>query len=226
MNQKVIKLLGALLFIILINVGLFTFSNITLTSFWISWAFIHVAFLIFVSVFIFGVPSQRKLMHAYSEAAIVTYYLIIELCAGFVLMFQFAFFPVIAFVIQAVILAVFVVAYITLKKVNQDIDRKEDVREENLVRFRQIMEAMKDVRNQVEYSASYRKIIEHTYDAIAGSQVNSNADVYETEQKILDMIAELKTKVALNDEMVIKSLCRDIENAVADRNRNLRIRKR
>lgn len=107
MNKKITKLAGAVVFLILINIGLFSLAAIKLTSFWISWIFIHIAFLIFAGILIFSAPEQRKLKFAYSETAVAAYYFIIELIAGYVLLTYFVFIPVISFVIQTVILAVF-----------------------------------------------------------------------------------------------------------------------
>ena len=90
MSRKMIKLAGAVLFLIVLNVGLFSMAAIKLASFWISWIFMHIAFVIFVCIFVFSVPEQRKLKFAYSETAVAAYYFIIEMAAGFVLMGSFA----------------------------------------------------------------------------------------------------------------------------------------
>lgn len=223
MNKKIPKLIGAILFLILINIGLFSLAAIKLTAFWISWIFIHIAFLIFAGILIFSAPEQKKLKFAYSEAAIAAYYLIIEVVAGFVLLTYFAFFPVISFVIQTVILAVFLVVFFSLKKMNKDIDRREEAGKADLHKFQAILEFMKDVQNQVDYSAPYRKTIQHAYDAISGSQVKSSASVYEVEEKIWNLIEQLKKEVTEKNEERIQVLCREIENQAAERNRRLRM---
>lgn len=161
MNKKITKLAGAVVFLILINIGLFSLAAIKLTSFWISWIFIHIAFLIFAGILIFSAPEQRKLKFAYSETAVAAYYFIIELIAGYVLLTYFVFIPVISFVIQTVILAVFLIAFFMLKGMNRDIDRKEDAAKADLRQFQAILEFMKDVQSQVDYSAPYKKTIQH-----------------------------------------------------------------
>ena len=223
MNKKMIRLAGAIVFLILINIGLFSLSAIKLTAFWISWIFIHIAFLIFAGILIFSAPEQRKLKFAYSETAVAMYYFIIELVAGFVLLTQFAFLPVVSFVIQTVILAGFLVAFFALKKMNQDIDRREEVAKANLRQFRSLLEFMKDVQNQVDYNAPYKKTIQHAYDSISGSQVKSSPSAYEVEEHIWDLIGQLKKEVAADNEERIETLCRDIENQVEERNRRLRM---
>ena len=217
MNKKITKLAGAVVFLILINIGLFSLAAIKLTSFWISWIFIHIAFLIFAGILIFSAPEQRKLKFAYSETAVAAYYFIIELIAGYVLLTYFVFIPVISFVIQTVILAVFLIAFFMLKGMNRDIDRKEDAAKADLRQFQAILEFMKDVQSQVDYSAPYKKTIQHAYDAISGSHVN------EMEKNIWDLIGQLKKEVAAENEERINALCRDIENQTAERNRRLRM---
>lgn len=223
MNKKITKLAGAVVFLILINIGLFSLAAIKLTSFWISWIFIHIAFLIFAGILIFSAPEQRKLKFAYSETAVAAYYFIIELIAGYVLLTYFVFIPVISFVIQTVILAVFLIAFFMLKGMNRDIDRKEDAAKADLRQFQAILEFMKDVQSQVDYSAPYKKTIQHAYDAISGSQVKSSPAVYEVEKNIWDLIGQLKKEVAAENEERINALCRDIENQTAERNRRLRL---
>ena len=223
MNKKITKLAGAVVFLILINIGLFSLAAIKLTSFWISWIFIHIAFLIFAGILIFSAPAQRKLKFAYSETAVAAYYFIIELIAGYVLLTYFVFIPVISFVIQTVILAVFLIAFFMLKGMNRDIDRKEDAAKADLRQFQAILEFMKDVQSQVDYSAPYKKTIQHAYDAISGSQVKSSPAVYEMEKNIWDLIGQLKKEVAAENEERINALCRDIENQTAERNRRLRM---
>ena len=223
MNKKITKLAGAVVFLILINIGLFSLAAIKLTSFWISWIFIHIAFLIFAGILIFSAPEQRKLKLAYSETAVAAYYFIIELIAGYVLLTYFVFIPVISFVIQTVILAVFLIAFFMLKGMNRDIDRKEDAAKADLRQFQAILEFMKDVQSQVDYSAPYKKTIQHAYDAISGSQVKSSPAVYEMEKNIWDLIGQLKKEVAAENEERINALCRDIENQTAERNRRLRM---
>lgn len=223
MNKKTTKLAGAVVFLILINIGLFSLAAIKLTSFWISWIFIHIAFLIFAGILIFSAPEQRKLKFAYSETAVAAYYFIIELIAGYVLLTYFVFIPVISFVIQTVILAVFLIAFFMLKGMNRDIDRKEDAAKADLRQFQAILEFMKDVQSQVDYSAPYKKTIQHAYDAISGSQVKSSPAVYEVEKNIWDLIGQLKKEVAAENEERINALCRDIENQTAERNRRLRM---
>ena len=223
MNKKITKLAGTVVFLILINIGLFSLAAIKLTSFWISWIFIHIAFLIFAGILIFSAPEQRKLKFAYSETAVAAYYFIIELIAGYVLLTYFVFIPVISFVIQTVILAVFLIAFFMLKGMNRDIDRKEDAAKADLRQFQAILEFMKDVQSQVDYSAPYKKTIQHAYDAISGSQVKSSPAVYEMEKNIWDLIGQLKKEVAAENEERINALCRDIENQTAERNRRLRM---
>ena len=121
------------------------------------------------------------------------------------------------------ILAVFLIAFFMLKGMNRDIDRKEDAAKADLRQFQAILEFMKDVQSQVDYSAPYKKTIQHAYDAISGSQVKSSPAVYEMEKNIWDLIGQLKKEVAAENEERINALCRDIENQTAERNRRLRM---
>lgn len=223
--SKGVKLLVAAIFILLLNVGLFSFSSISLTSFWISWVFIHIAFVILVCVVVLSAPIQKKLIFGFSETAITTYYFIIELAAGLVLMFQFALFPVIAFVVQTIILAGFVLVFRATKTMNKNIEREENVRSVELFHFKSLLEAMKDVQVHIEYTAPYKKQVAHAYDAMAASPVKSSIEAREIEQYMLELIRQLKTAVIAKNEKEILDICQKIEEAVAKRNRELRLGK-
>ena len=223
MGSKVKKLLGVLLFLVLVNAGLFSLATIRLTSFWVSWSFIHVAVLIFSAIHIFSVSAQEKLMFAFSESALATYYLIVETVAGFVLMLNFALVPFAAFVAQAVLLLAFVCAYFILKRVNGKIGEREQARNADLKNFRYVLEVMQDVQNQVSYTAPYKKVVEHAYDAISGSPMRSIPEVYGIEQSIVDLIVQLKQEVMAENEEVINNICKDIENKAAERNSRIQL---
>lgn len=221
--NKIAKLAAALLFAVLLNVGLFTFASISLTSFWISWGFIHAAFLIWVCILIFSAPEQKKLMAAYSETAIATYYLIVEVIAGLVLMFEFALFPVMAFLLQALLLAGFAVAFFAVKKMNRSVERQENARNADLRQFKYLQESMKEVLNLVDYSAPYKKTVEHAYDALNGSPVRSSQEVYKNEETILQLIGQLKQEVEAKNEAAIPVVCQKLEREVEERNKVLRL---
>ena len=138
-------------------------------------------------------------------------------------MLNFAFMPVVSFIIQAVILAAFVVVFYSLKKMNQTIDRNEAERSQDLIHFTILVESMKDLLNKVDYSAPYKKTVEHAYDALAGSPAKSSQNAYEIECAILSLMDQLKQEISANNEEAIRSLCSEIENRVADRNRCLRL---
>lgn len=221
MNNKMTKLAGAVVFLILINVGLFSWVSVRLTAFWVSWVFIHIAFLLFAGVVIFSAPEQKKLKFAYSETAIAAYYLVVEAVSGFVLTVYFAFLPVVAFVVQIALLAVFLVAFSMLKKTNQITDAREEAAKSDLIQFQAILNYMRNVQDQVDYSAPYRKTIQHAYDALSGSQVESSEQVYEIERSIWDLIGQLREAVIAGEEDRIRALCREIENQTAERRRRL-----
>lgn len=221
--SKSIKLAIAFLFLIVLNVGVFSFNSISLTSFWICWVFMHIAFLVMVSVLIFSVPEQKQIKFAYSESAIAIYYFVVELVVGFALMFKFVALPGVVFAIHTVILVAFLVAFLSTKKMNSSIEKEETARAADLKQFNFILENMKDVLNQVAYTAPYKKTIEHVYDAMAGSQMRSSREVLGIEENILSLVNQLKQEVAGGNEEAISACCRNLETEIAQRNKILRL---
>ena len=110
-----------------------------------------------------------------------------------------------------------------LKKTNKSITDREAIRDVDLKHFRYVLEAMQDVQNQVAYTASYKKVVEHAYDAISGSPMRSTKEVYGVEQEIVNLIVALKQEVLADNEDAVKKVCLDIEKKVAERNRIIQL---
>ena len=80
---------------------------------------------------------------------------------------------------------------------------------------------MKRVQSKVEYSAPYKKTVEHAYDSLASGQTASSPDVEELERSILDAIEELDTIVDSKDEQKIAEACAKIEELAGERKARL-----
>lgn len=223
MNKKVVKIIGAILFLAALNTGLFLLAEPSETAFWISWAFIHLSFAVWVGIVVFSAAEQKRILSMYSEAAVATYYFVIELIVGLIFGVFLSELTVVAFIVQLIILAVYLCVFFALKGTNKNIEQAEAVRKVELYNYKFLLEAFKDVMRKVAYDAPYKKAVEHAYDAMAGSQMHSTESAAVNEENILSLTKALKEAISANDEAKVLSLCEKIEDEIAERNSKLRL---
>ncbi|MGN0400978.1 MAG: hypothetical protein ACI4HQ_01800 [Acetatifactor sp.] len=221
--NKWFKFLIGTIFIAVLNVGFFLLvdSCDRETTFWISWVFIHIAFLVALIINVF-VVEHKKLIYGYTDMAISIAYFVVELVVGILFIMALPSHNIAAFLIQLILLGLFSMVYIGFLGMNRNIESAQQESKRNLMEFRSLVETMKTVKDAVEYSAPYRKTVEHAYDAMAGSPVHSEAGAAEIENAILTTAGQLKSAVFEKNEEKVTRLCGKIEELVADRNRYLR----
>lgn len=118
-------------------------------------------------------------------------------------------------------LAVFLIIIICGKAENDFIKEQEEIRGREISNFKYTLECMKRVQSKIEYSASYKKTVEHAYDSLASGQTASSPDVEELEKSILDAIEELDAVVDSKDEQKIAEACAKIEKLAGERKARL-----
>ena len=137
--------------------------------------------------------------------------------------FAFNFTPVISIVLHVVILAGALIAYIYAINVNQEVKKNQSIRENEVLNFKTALFGMEAVLNEIGYSESYKKTVQHAYDRMASAQTKSNPQVAELEKAILAKINELGFAVREKKESDISILCKDIEQLINERETKLRI---
>ena len=221
--NKWLKFLIGVIFVAILNTGFFLLTESTdrEQTFWISWGFIHLAFAIALIINVF-VVEHKKLIYGYTDMALSISYFAAELVLGMLFIIALPTHNIAAFLLQLILLGLFCMVYIGFLGMNQKTAAAEIESKRNLMEFRTLVETMKTVLDSVEYSAPYKKRVEHAYDAMNGSPVHSEAGAAAIEDAILTTARQLKEAVFAQNEEKVNRLCEKIEELIADRNRYLR----
>ncbi len=205
------------------NICLFKVVTDYYPVFWISFGFSMTACVLSIVLLLCDVGiGSKKQIYAYVLYPTITYYLVFQLIAGILCSLLLKKFVLIAFVIQLFILMVFLVIYMGQRKANASSRRHQAQREQEMSRFRSILDAGEGALKKVDYSASYRKSVQKAMDAISSGQVKSSPAAGEVEDRLLRAISDLSAAIDSKDEANILELCKTIELLCDERNRVLR----
>lgn len=219
--NKQFKIGFGIFFIILFNFGIFTLTKHPSHTFWVSWIFIHIAFIIAFLINAIIVP-RKHIVYGYSISALSAFYFVIELVFGLFFIFILPSHTLLAFAIQIIALFAFFTVYLTAGGALERTEKTQVKSKADLRHFQYLLDCMHEVRTETPYTAPYKKLIEHTYDELASSPTATSMDVYDIEETISRLIFSLKLDVQNNNEAGISSTCTEIENLITKRNTILR----
>lgn len=222
MKKTVLWVLLDLVFIIVYNVVFFVSGGFEHNpSVWISYAFIHLAYLMVLITPLLIRNSSSSAVFGFSIYTISTTYFFIEFVTGLVFIFLNLDTAQAAIIVQVILAGLYAVMLISTllsnEKTADDIERQEQ-------EVAYIKESASRVKNLIETAESKKakKEIEKVYDLLHSSPTKSNQYAYSIENQIVDKISKLENSVALNDENSIHSLCSEITSLSNERNRRLR----
>ncbi|MCR4991051.1 MAG: hypothetical protein K6A38_09330 [Lachnospiraceae bacterium] len=206
--------------LIAVNIVLFAVLETYTTVFWISFAFSIIAFALALIFMIFDVGiGEKKQIYAYVLYPVVTLYLIAQIVVAATCSFLLKNAVFFSFLWQIVILVVFLVVYLCMRKANADVKQQQALRGQDIAIFKSILENAKLAAGKIDYSAPYRKDVLKAVDALASGQVRSTPVVAEIESKMLTEVGNLSRAVDENNEASIISASKAIERLAEERNR-------
>lgn len=220
MDRKILKLLIAIVILLTANIGIFVLGTNFAVTFWISYAYGMIAAVISIYVLIFSSVKER-LLFRYPIQAVTYVYLGVELAAAFFVTHLLFYRPLFAFMLQLVILALYIVALLSVMVNNSFIKEQQQIRSTDIANFEYIVNLMKEVLANVDYSDPDKKTIQHVADAVASGQIRSGEAVYDLEQHMISQIGELKTAVTEKNHEKVLEACKGIENSAQERKRIL-----
>lgn len=220
-----VSLIYAIVFIVL-NVLIFLVFRTHTNVFWLSYAFIVIAF----------IANMISTAHSFKEMTIdaaffgiplvslALYYLIAEVVVGIIFMaFQQAGFKL-ALIIQLIMFAIFMITAIiafmargAVEEINQEIKEKVNNLRTVLVDVEMIMDACSDP----ELKEKIRKLTE----TIRYSDPISNESVENVERRILGKVPELRYYVEHGQLSEASQIVDDLERLYIERNKKLAISK-
>lgn len=222
MKRTVLLVLLDLVFVIVFNVVFFVADGIEHNpSVWISYAFIHFAYLMVLITPLLIRKSSSAAVFEFSIYTISTTYFFIDFLTGLVFIFLNMDTVQVAIIVQTILAGLYAVMLISTllsnEKTADDIERQEQ-------EVAYIKESASRVKALIETSEGKKtkKEIEKVFDLLHSSPTKSNQYAYSIENQIVDKISELEYSVSINDENSIYSLCNEITSLTNERNRRIK----
>lgn len=223
MKIRLYKGLIALIAILVANIATFLLMSDFTITFWFSYAFGMIAMLLTTYINVFC-THKEKLIFGYTISGVSYLYLVVELVIAILSVVVLSWKPLWVFLIQLIVLATFGIVFLEVLLMHSNIKEQQGERARDILNFKYTLERFKEVQRQIPYSATYRKVVEHSYDALASGQIKSSIEAQDTEIKILDKIEELKKAVGGNEESEIIRVSKEIEDLAEERKRILSCR--
>lgn len=223
-NRKVniSSLIIAIASLIIINIFVFTMIPVFTTNIWINYIFMMVAIVLGGGLNAFHAP---RLPYFYKSATTIvcSIYMAVSVIAGFIFSFIFKYIPAMSVILHIVIVAAALSAYLYANNINRDVSNREAIRQYEVLNFKVSLSKMEAVVNQIGYSESYKKVVEHAYDRMKSAQTKSSPQVSVLETTVLSKLDELSQAVSEKNEANIVSLCNEIEKLINERDAQLRM---
>lgn len=190
-------------------------------SVWISYAFIHFAYLmVLVTPFLIRKSSSAAIF-GFSLYSISSSYFLVELVVGIVFIFLKQDSYKLALIVQVIIAGIYAVMLISHLIANESTA-------ESVERHEQEVEYIKDVASRVKLlvgklpDKKSNREIEKLYDLLHSSPSKSNNLVHSLEVSIANRIEQLESAVSLEKKDEAMKLVTEINKTVEERNRQLK----
>lgn len=204
--------------LIAINICMFMVLEEYTTAFWISFSFSIIACVLSLLVLLFGPGiGDKKQLYEYVFYPIVSYYLIGQIVAAVISVYFLENHIFMLFVLQTVILVVFIIMCLVMKRANDATKEQQEIRGKDIMSFKAVLDSARNVLAKVDYSAPYRKAVQKAVDAVASGQVRSTPASEDIEREIKDQIGELSRAVDDNNEERITEVSRKLERLAEER---------
>ena len=212
--------IGMAVAVLAVNICLFKVVKSFTVVFWISFAFSMVAFALAILLIKFDIGTgERRQIYAMVIYPVITLYLIAQLVVALICTLFLSRFILFSFVVQLIILAVFLLLYMGRRRANATVRREREVRGLDLAFFKSIIDSAKEAAAKVDYSAPYRKDVQRAVDALSSGQVRSTSEASEVEEQIITQITELSGAIDDKNDKKIISISKEIERLADVRNR-------
>ena len=211
-----------LVFLIVFNIVFFVAGGaIHPVSVWISYAFIHFAYLMVLVTPFLTRKSSSATVFGFSIYAISSAYFLVELIVGIIFIFlkQDSYKP--ALLVQIVLAGIYAIILISHLIANESTADSIERHEQGVAYIKEASSRVKPMIGKLSDKKANREI-EKLYDLLHTSPSKSSVTVYSLEISIMEMIENLESNVASNNTESALLLVSKITTAVEERNRKLR----
>lgn len=211
-----------LVFLIVFNTVFFVTGGTDHTaSVWISYAFIHFAYLmVLITPFLIR-KSSSAVVFGFSIYTISSVYFLIEFVVGIVFVFlkQDSYKP--ALIVQVVIAGLYGIILISHLIANESTADSVERHEQEVAYIKEASSRVKPMIGKLSDKKANREI-EKLYDLLHSSPSKSSGTVYSLETAIMEMIENLEVSVAANNIESSLSLVKKLTTTLEERNRKLK----
>lgn len=211
-----------LVFLIVFNTVFFVAGGASHpASVWISYAFIHFAYLmVLVTPFLIRKSSSAAIF-GFSLYSISSTYFLVELVVGIVFIFLKQDSYKLALIVQVIIAGIYAVMLISHLIANESTADSVERHEQEVVYIKDAASRVKLLVGKIPDKKSNREI-EKLYDLLHSSPSKSNSTVHSLEVTIMDLIEELESAISYENKDEAVKLATEITKTVEERNRRLR----
>lgn len=212
-----------LVFLVVFNVVFFVIGGTEHpASVWISYGFIHFAYLMLLVTPKLIRKSSSSAVFGFSLYSISSTYFFIALIAGVIFIIAKPESYKMSLVVQVIIAGVYAIMLISHMTANEHTADSIERHEMELQYVKECSARLKSIMNRVEDKKT-KKQIEKVYDLIHGSQVKSNNSARDYELTVMDMIEVLEQNISRNDLIAASTTIEKIIRNADERNRRVRL---
>lgn len=211
-----------LVFLIVFNTVFFVAGGASHpASVWISYAFIHFAYLmVLVTPFLIRKSSSAAIF-GFSLYSISSTYFLVALVVGIVFIFLKQDSYKLALIVQVIIAGIYAVMLISHLIANESTADSVERHEQEVAYIKDAASRVKLLVGKIPDKKSNREI-EKLYDLLHSSPSKSNSTVHSLEVTIVNLIEELESAISYENKDEAVKLAAEITKTVEERNRRLR----
>lgn len=218
-KSNILWILLDLIFIIVFNIVIFTLVGVDkLAESWISYAFIHFAYLMVILTPILVSNGNRRDLDVFTIGGISSVYFFIELVIGSVFISQNLDSIGLPIIIQIILLGVYLIVLFGTMIANEDTAKKLDKQEEQVAFIKNASKRINSLKYRTTDAIAV-KAIEKTYVLMHSSPSKTNSEKSDIENDILKELTGLELAASSNDVDEIQIICNRIDNLIIERNR-------
>ncbi len=222
-KKKFLWIILDLIFLVIFNMVFFVISGIVHpTSVWISYGFIHLAYITLLITPRLIRKSSSSSVFGFALYSISSTYFLVEFIIGIIFIFAKPDSYKVSLVVQIIIFGIYVAILISHMIANEYTADNIERHELELQYVKNCSTHLKSIMNQVE-DKNIKKKVEKAYDTLHSSPVRSNNAARNYELTVMDLIEILEQNIEQNDLIVASTTLDKILKNADERNRRVRL---
>ena len=215
-----------LIFLVVFNIVFFVLGGTSHpASVWISYVFIHLAYLLMLVTPMLVKNSTSRSVFGFALLSISSAYFLLEFVIGVIFILLRSESYKAALVVQIIIAGVYAVNLVANMIANESTAEREERHESELIYVKTCSAKLKGALEKVN-DKDLRKKVEKAYDSVHGSQVKSDPSVMPLERQVDSLIDDLVSCIDQGRLDMASDMALRITSLAEERNRQLKLANR